>query len=147
MYPQSYNKLGPLMLVQIFAAVSVVPQMASIASLVVCRFSMVPCRCGLGFFSLMPLYAVDWVIVASVTPCISNSVGIWRSSSSCCSFLALSFVSLSLSSFPFRLLWPFTQVKDVLADLRFNRYAAIFKSDAFWVPIPGLPSCVNALAL
>ncbi len=105
------------------------------ASLAAAMFSSESWRCWVVLFASIPLYAIDWLIVASLAPCRSNSIGILRSICVGTSWLALSFASLSLSSFPSMLLCPLIHVNAVLADRLLSRYAAFWNHSAFRIPI------------
>jgi hypothetical protein len=94
-----------LRLFHIVPVVSWVPFCSSIVSCVSCRYLVVSGRGGLGLCLIIPLYVVDWSIVFSLAPCMSNSGGICRSSRSGMLFSAPSFSSLSLFSFPNVPLW------------------------------------------
>jgi len=91
---------------------------------------------GSGFFlSSIPLYAIACVRVASLAPCMSNSGGISRSSSSESCLFAPSLVRRSLSSFPTVPLWPFIHWNVVFAVLSLRRWAAFLNSGVFFILI------------
>ena len=81
------------------------------------------------------LYARAWVIWVSFVPCMLNSGWIEVSRSSHSFFWAPISASLSASSFPLLLLWPFTHLKDVMADLFLRWYAVALKRSLFAISI------------
>jgi|SRR6267142_874482 len=74
-------------------------------------------------------------MVASLAPCRSNSLGIVSSRRSGSGFIAPSLASLSASSLPKELLWPFIHLKDVVVIRCLREAAAFLKKDAFFMPI------------
>ena len=96
---------------------------------------------GSGFFlSSIPLYAIACVRVASLAPCMSNSSGISRSSSSGSCLFAPSLARQSLSSFPTVPLWPFIHWNIVFTVLSLRRWAAFLNSGVFLILIHPLSS-------
>ena len=124
-----------LMLFHIVLSVSAVFWYCWIAILIVSRFLFVAGRGGREHFSLIPLYAVACLSVASLAPCRLYSSGTSRGKGSNSSLFAPSFANLSLSSFPRFPLCPLTHLKDVVAVHFLSRYAARLKSWAFSTPI------------
>lgn len=86
-----------------------------IASLASWMFRVVVGRGGCVLRSLIPLYAVACVMVASFAPCRLNSLGISRDRVSSSGLFAPSFVSWSLCSLPGSPLCPLIHLKLVVA--------------------------------
>jgi len=85
--------------------------------------------------SRIPLYAFACIRVASLAPCMSNSLGISRLSvSGICLFMP-SLVSWLLSLFSGVLLWPFVHWNVVLAVQSLGRCAAFLNSLSFFMLI------------
>ena len=129
-----------LMFVQMELSVSIDPLYWSIAAFASARFFVVVGHGLAAFCEFIPLYAIAWVMAASLAPCRSNLTGIARSMWSGSGSRAPSLASLSLSSFPSAPLCPFTHWNDVVAVLCFRVATAALKMAAFFTPIHPMSS-------
>ena len=97
---------------------------------------------------MIPLYVRAWDIVFSFAPCMLNSSGMLRSSSSWICFSAPALARLLLSSFPCILLCPLTHVKVVGADhLLVGRLPSGVDWHFLFLSSLGLPSFVGVLSV
>ena len=112
------------------------------ASLIRWRFRFVEGQDLMGFFSLMPLYAVACEIVNNFTPWRSNSMGMSRYRLSGVGLFTASVVRWSAASFPMLPVWPLVHWKDVVAVRCFRKLAVALKRAAFFIPIQPLSSQV-----